>query len=103
MCTGAEIGLLIAAVGSAGASVYSSMQTPDVAEQPQIKGETTLDKSVAQEAEQLDEALIGDEDSERRRKKSAKEKFKVPQLETGVESGVQIQSATGTSSTGVQI
>lgn len=83
---------------SAGSAIYQSQNQPDapqiqdMAQAPQIQH-----KAGQVEAGTLDEALIGDEESLKRKKRSAKAKFKsdllagTPETSTGVTSNSGIQ------------
>jgi hypothetical protein len=100
-----QVGLAAAVLG--GAAAYASEQgKPDGAQQIAQTGQVS-DKGTPQAAEQLDAAALGDEESEKRKRKSAKEKFKIEKEEaavaTSAESGVALQEGGTTKVTGVQI
>jgi len=91
-------GLLTAA--ALGATAYSSLNTPDIP--GAARTDSIADKTTPQQADQLDAAQIGDDESEKRKRKSAKEKFKIQRDGTPEESGVSLDSSTQ-KPTGVQI
>ena len=90
----------ILAAAALGASTYNTFNTPDAPEAIQPI-QPVADKTAAQQAEQLDPAAIGDE-SEKRKRKSAKDKFKI-QKDTIDTTDVGITLDNPDAVTGVQI
>lgn len=88
-----------------GATAYTAATASSAPSSAGTVGQVT-DKTEPQAAEQLDAAELGDEESEKRKRQSAKAKFKIDKdaaaIETPAETGVQIE-ATPTKTTGVQI
>lgn len=75
-------GIIGGAVLGGGMGLLSDAATPDApTAQAQISS-TTADKTLPQQAAQLDAAKIGEEESEKRKRKSAKSKFKIEKGDT---------------------
>lgn len=87
----------VASLASAGAAVYSAGKTEAPAQIGEVDTTTTIDKTAAEQAAELEAVTIGG-DSDKKKKAGAKSKFKVArQKETttgvnvgGVTTGVQI-------------
>ena len=98
--------LLLSTASTASSIIAAHQEDPEVEmpQQPQQQMEApTLDKTASQEAEKLDEVQLNDDESKRRKKKAAKEKFKVAQLEPNPEVSTGIVAPEASASSGVQL
>jgi len=101
--SGAAAGILGGALlgGTAGAGM-TALNQPD---QDQIAPVSTqvADRTTAQAAEQLQAAELGDEESEKRKRMSAKSKFKIKKADLDATSDVGVTIDKSDQVTGVQI
>jgi len=91
------------AVAALGASTAAAVSQPDVGSTTVNKVAGVADKTTPQQADQLDAAALGDDESEKRKRQSAKSKFKIDKAKEGTpaESGVKLD--TPDKVTGVQL